>query len=490
MIAKTISSSNMTYIGQEESGVISFKGIPYAKPPVGKRRWKAPEDLDPEPKRIEAFSYGSPCIQPVDENEPSSFGNQSEDCLTLNIWTRELEDAKKPVMVFIHGGGFIGGGSNDPLYDGKSFVKRNDIVLVSINYRVNIFGFLDLEELGGKAYADSKNLGILDQIKALEWINAHIHLFGGDLGNITIFGESCGGASVSLLMTIPKAKGLFHRVIAQSGTVNLVKNEETAKQIGRDFVKLTGARSVEDLLALDADQLRAYSGRLMDLYQYKSEIMFAPTADGKLIPLNPYQEIENGCAAGIDCMIGTTKDEMAYWRLYYPDLDDILEDYLNQQLSIIKKMSGIDAAAAQHRIQAGSAGPYQLANDILFHIPAIKFAKAQSRFANTWMYFFTWSSRIEGLGACHAIDLPFVFHNLKSGEWLTGKEPPVTLADRMQDAWVSFARNGNPAHHAIPAWPAYDPDKRSVMQIDENWRCTRGHVPEILRTKKSTQKVE
>src|SRR5690625_5252251 len=170
MMDSKVSTFYGVYSGKKENGIVSFKGIPYAKPPTGSLRWKAPQSLEKSTHEMEAINYGSSCIQPIDEIEQSSLETQSEDCLTLNIWTKELESTKKPVMVYIHGGGYIAGASSNPVYDGENFVKRNDIVFVSINYRVNIFGFLNLEEIGGKEYEDSKYLGTLDQIKALEWI--------------------------------------------------------------------------------------------------------------------------------------------------------------------------------------------------------------------------------------------------------------------------------------------------------------------------------
>lgn len=464
------------YVGKKnESGVICFKGIPYAKPPVGEWRWKRPAPLEPSNEVIEAFEFGLSCVQPIDEIELSSVQPQGEDCLTLNIWTKELDVANKPVMVFIHGGGYIGGGANDPVYEGVHFVNRHDVVFVSITYRCNVFGFMDLEDIGGSEYADSKNLGMLDQIQALKWIKENIEHFGGDANNITIFGESAGGSSVSLLMTIPEAKGLFHKVIAQSGTFNFKKTVEMAKQITKDFIRITGTSTMEELQFLSTDELRHYCSRLMKEYGYGHELMFSPVTDGKLIPEKPDESIRNGCAADVKLMIGTTLDELAYWKLYYANLED--DDEMHDFLTQICRVNGPDLNQSKDLINEYLSleepkNMMPLANEVLFRIPSIRFAQYQAKHAPTWMYLFKWPSGVEGLGACHAAEVPFVFYTLnsQSAKAFIGENPPKTLADQVQDAWVSFAQNGNPSHPNIPDWPAYDENKRNTMIIHNEWK--------------------
>lgn len=472
-VAKTLHG---TFIGKEnKNGVISFKGIPFAKPPVGNLRWKRPAPLEPSDEVFEAFEFGLSCVQLIDENELSSVQVQGEDCLTLNIWTRGSNVANKPVMVFIHGGSYVGGGSNNPAYNGENFVNRNDIVFVSITYRCNVFGFLDLEEIGGPEYADSKNLGILDQIQALKWIKENISNFGGDANNITIFGESAGGSSVSLLMTIPEAKGLFHKVIAQSGTFNFKKTVEMGKQITKDFTRIAGINTMEKLHNLSIDELRHYFLLLINEYSYGVTLMFSPVTDGKLIPEKPDESIRDGCAADIKLMIGTTLDEFAYWKLYYDNLED--DEEMNDFLTKVCRINGPDLSRFEKMINEylsfeRPTKVMSLANEIIFRIPAIRFAEFQAKHAPTWMYLFTWPSKIEGLGACHAVETPFVFHNLNDPmvELFLGENPPVALADQMQDAWVSFAKNDEPSHPNIPDWPAYDGEKRKTMIMHNEWK--------------------
>lgn len=476
MNVKTIIGKYGQYLGRKEDSIISFKGIPYAQSPIGSLRWKAPRKLEPSESIIHALDFGYSCVQPIDEIELASLRPQGEDCLTLNIWSRNTESEKKPVMVFIHGGGYIGGGSSDPLYDGKNFPKRNDVVMVSINYRCNVLGFMDIEEIGGAEYADSKNLGILDQICALEWIQENIHLFGGDPNNVTIFGESAGSGSVSLLMTSPRAKGLFNKVIAQSGGLIMYKSPEKAKEYAKDFVKHTGVSSMEELLSLSADEIRDACVRLMKAYGYKSEIMFAPVADGRIILENPYESIENGCASDIKLIVGTTEEELNYWKLYYDHFENEIPKFLEDQFKVMEpnlceyKEINEEYLARKSALSLGQRY-LDLSVELMFRIPSIKLAELHSKHADTWMYLFTWQSNIEGLGACHAIDVPFVFHSLdsESGLSFTGKNPPKKLADRTQDSWVAFARTGNPNHVGIPKWPKYDDFSRKTMIINEEW---------------------
>lgn len=466
-----------SYVGAEdENGVISFKGIAYAKPPAGSLRWKSPMKPDESDNVYEALEFGHSCVQPINELAPASLLEQGEDCLNLNIWTKEINREKKPVMVYIHGGSYIGSGASDPWYYGDNFVKRHQIVFVTIDYRCNVLGFMDLEEIGGAAYKDSKNLGILDQICALEWIKENIDRFGGDPNDITVFGESAGGISVSLLLTVPKASGLFQKAIVESGTLNMHKSLQKGKDQARDFLTLTGKNTMEELLQLDQDEIREACIQLMVEYGYKSEIMFAPVADGELIPFDPYDSIRNGVAKDINLMIGTTADEVCYWKLYYEDIENqtkkILEDECDMlSMDIGKYENEINGYLAMQDQQPMVDRYLSMFSEIMFRVPSIKLAESQSVYADTWMYIFAWPSQIEGFGACHAIELPFVFHNEENPDLISfaGENLPTSLADRTQDAWVAFARTGNPSHDGIPPWPKYDEEKRQTMIIHEEW---------------------
>ena len=262
-----VSCRNGTFIGQKEEQVRSYKGIPYALPPVGDLRWKRPVPAEEDRGVYEAFYYGKSGIQTKAETERASLYPQGEDCLTLNIWTSDaVSTAGKPVMVFFPGGGYGWGGTADPLYDGQQFVRKwQDVVLVTVNYRIGLMGFMDFSVVeGGEAFAESGNLGLLDQVCALEWIQDNIAGFGGDPDQVTIFGESAGGSSVSLLPLMEGTEGLFRRIIAQSGTVQFTFSREESRSLTRKLLQKTGASSMEDLMALSEEELMEVNASLND----------------------------------------------------------------------------------------------------------------------------------------------------------------------------------------------------------------------------------
>ena len=309
--ALAVKCHNGTFVGTERDGVRSFKGIPYAMPPVGRRRWKAPEAAARDDGVYEARFFGKSCIQTEEASERASLYMQGEDCLTLNIWTccrNEESSADKAVMVFIHGGSYGWGGSSDPLYDGHNFVQRHrEVVLVTINYRIGLFGFIDFSKVkGGEAYRESGNLGLLDQICALNWIRRNIRGFGGDPEKVTLFGESAGASSVSLLPLIDSAQGLFKRVIAESGSIAFTYSREEAQALTAKLLGETGASCMEELEAIEEDSLRKINKKLNDHNIF-------PVRDGIVLPEDLYEAYQGGKGAGIDMLIGTNADETRYW---------------------------------------------------------------------------------------------------------------------------------------------------------------------------------
>jgi para-nitrobenzyl esterase len=302
---------NGTFVGKTSEGVTAFRGIPFASPPVGKLRWKEPVPVVASDGVYEACVNGPSPIQTKLESERASQYFQSEDCLYLNVWTADgYAGQKRCVMVFIHGGAYGWGGTADPLYDGHNFVKAHpEIVLVTIAYRVGIAGFIDFSNVpGGEAYATSGNLGLLDQICALQYVQGNIHAFGGDPTKVTIFGESAGGGSVSLLPLIPEAKGLFSRVIAESGSVALTYSRKECLGLTRRLLKETKARRMEDLLALTTEQLQTVNEKLNDYNNF-------PERDGIVLPEDLYAAYERGDAQPVEMLLGTNADELRYWIL-------------------------------------------------------------------------------------------------------------------------------------------------------------------------------
>jgi para-nitrobenzyl esterase len=459
----------------EGAGVVAFRGIPYAKPPVGALRFKPPRPAIPWSGIRDATRFGPVEPQPPDDYETASQCPQSEDCLTLNVWTPSVETGGRPVMVWIHGGGWMYGSSRDEWYDGAALAKRGDVVVVSINYRLGVFGFLYLGKVAGEQYAQSGNLGLLDQVAALNWVKQNIAAFGGDPGNVTIFGESAGSMSVSTLMTVPAAKGLFHRVIAESGALNTVRTTRYADKVTRRFMDELGATGIEDLTSYTTDQLLKAECALTSL-NVETDTLFGPVVDGSVLTEPPLRAIEKGAARDIELMTGTNLDEIRYWSLYIPGLVALPIKVVLPLAPTLQAAMGdrVDSIVGSYRsrrigVREGSIS-MAIATDVMFRIPQIRFAEAQSKQnPRTWMYLFKWPSESNyELRSCHAIEIPFVFGNLHAPlvDEILSPSPPVKLSEMMQDTWIAFAKTGNPANGSIPRWPAYDGKTRATMVLD------------------------
>ena len=274
---------NGIFVGKSEGDVLAFRGIPFAKPPVGELRWKAPEAAEDCTDVFESYYNGKSPIQTEWPSEQASYYPQGEDCLYLNLWKNQAGPTeKKPVMVFFHGGAYGWGGTVDPLYDGRNFVtKQSDIILVTVGYRTGLMGFVDLSYLeGGEDFPDAPNLGLLDQIEALRWVQKNIAAFGGDPDNVTIFGESAGGGSASLLPIIPQAKGLFRRAIAESGSVVLTFSKEECRDFTRRLIREAGTKKMSDLMALSEEQLQKIRKSLRKMRKIHGHLCLFDLNDG------------------------------------------------------------------------------------------------------------------------------------------------------------------------------------------------------------------
>ena len=297
----------------DKQGVKTWLGIPFAQPPVGKLRWQAPQSLKPSNKTFDAKKFGFTACQDIDKNEGASGNPQSEDCLTLNIFTRG-NGKNLPVMVFIHGGGFQNGGPADPLYNGSNFAAAHDVVIVTINYRLNVFGFVNFGAIDS-SFEDSGYLGIKDQVAALQWIKENIATFGGNPDNITIFGESAGSVSVMLLAVTPAAKNLFQKAIPQSGNSYMYNTPEYSAPLAEIYMEMGGAKSMRDMMKKSADELLQLYVKVSDSRGTATEMDYVPTFDGKFLPLDPFKALKDGGARGIKFLTGTTADEWRYWFL-------------------------------------------------------------------------------------------------------------------------------------------------------------------------------
>ncbi len=473
--------------------VMRFTHIPYARAPLGEFRFLAPGSAVKWEGVRDGTEHGPSCIQPYDEVEANSLLEQSEDCLWLSIWTQGLDDRKRPVMVFIHGGGFIGGGAGADFYDGTQFSERGDVVLVSIQYRVGITGWLDLEELGGEAYRNSKNNGLLDQLEALRWINANISNFGGDPDNITIFGESAGSSSVLTLMVMPAAKGLFQKVIGQSCTFDYHRTAERCRNTTRKFLQITNISRIDKVLELKSSQIVDVLTRMSEESPYPSDWLFGPIFDGDILPNDPYAYIREGNTADIPVMHGTTADEYQLWLLYSGDqirkdprkelgrfvqeIVRITDDQLDRLVEIQKSLYPQRSEIEQY---------LDITSWMFFRYPHSRLSAVQSPQAPVWQYLFTWKSpNHTDLGAYHGIEMDFVFHHpagrqIRDTSIFKGIDPPIQLIDQVQDAWLAFARNGDPNHKGLPHWPRYQDTDRPTMIFGENCGAKDNINPEML----------
>jgi para-nitrobenzyl esterase len=459
--------------GSVADGVHAFKGIRYAAAPFGADRLRPPRQVDPWDGVRDALTYGPKAPQlpyppPVDVLIPE-LAVPGEDCLSLSIWSSDL-GAAGPVMVWIPGGAFEFGTGAAPAYDGSRFA-RDGIVCVTINYRVGADGFLYLGD--GNA-----NLGLLDQVAALEWVQENIAAFGGDPGNVTIFGESAGGMSVGTLLSMTRAEGLFRRAIAQSGAAHQVISAATAQRVGQRLAEKLGVAATRGAIAaVPLDRLLQAQAELKaDLAAHPdperwgevaaSMMPWQPVIDGEVIPARPIDRIVAGAGADIDVMVGTTADE---WRLFLVATGAI-EHVTAEALAGAVAAYGlpVEATLAAYRAAHPNAGAGDLLaaiqTDWWMRIPAIRLADAHAKSTSaTYMYEFAWRSpQFNGLlGACHSLEIAFVFDTLGNGtEPLLGTDPPQQLADTMHAAWVAFAASGD------CGWPKYDLSRRATMRFD------------------------
>ena len=457
---------NGIFVGARLGDLTAFHGIPFAKPPVGCLRWKAPQPPEDCSDVFEAYYNGKTAIQTEWYSEQASYYPQGEDCLYLNLWlNRSDESRSKPVMVFFHGGSYGWGGTADPMYDGARLVgKHPDIILVSAAYRIGLTGFVDFTSVkGGEDYPDAPNLGMLDQIEALRWVKENIAAFGGDPDNVTIFGESAGGGSASLLPMIPQAKGLFRRAIAESGSVALTFSKQECQPYTEKLMKAAKASCMNDLLQLSEDDLKRINEELNDYNNF-------PQRDGRLIPFDPYLPYTEGATADVDLMIGTNSDEMNYW---IGEIGGIVPYRVSMTVKFendLKKLGNDDKKRVREFIHSLSGHNLwrmsEFYNETMFRLPAIR--QAEGHAANggrTYMYYWTTHSAIPMRRACHAVELAYVFGNLEETIY-TGQRVDETQSDRVMQMWTNFARNGDPSTDDLE-WDPYSADTRNTMILVE-----------------------
>ena len=463
---------NGTFVGRKKENVIVYRGIPYVgKQPVGDLRWKAPVDVAPDDGVYEAY-YNAKSAYGNGQLETGSLYYLDEDCLYLNVFKAdEANDVKKPVMVWIHGGAFEAGGTIDPMFDCINLIKENpDVIVVTIAYRLGVMGFLHLSHLeDGKDYQDSQNLGLLDQVKALKWVHENIAAFGGDPDNVTIFGESAGAGSCTLLPLIEGSHQYFKRLIAESGSVNLTRSTEEAIECTNKLLDELGCKTVGDLLKVDGQKVFEASA-VNFLHQF-------PERDGKHLPTDTFEAYANGAAKDISILVGCNKDEMNFFvSSFGPEGWDQFAE--TRKKGKFAQMPADEKALVESYMKDVKGDDFQpfasLLSQSWFNVPIIRLSEEQTKAGGkAFTYYFTPESPDPVMKCGHAIELSVVFnHPEMSAD--TGRTFDETFCKTMRKMWVQFAKTGNPSLTAdlspdgkAKEWPLYDLKDKKVMVLDE-----------------------
>ncbi len=483
-MSSTVSVGSGRLLGDDDAGVHVFRGVPYAAPPIDERRWKAPQPVQPWEGVRDATRPGLAVLQ---EMMPPPFGSplppMGDDCLNLNVWTPDPGADGLPVFVWIHGGAFVSGSGIEDVYDGASFARQG-LVCVTINYRLGAQGFWHLADHFPEL-VDSGNVGMLDQIAALQWVHDNIAAFGGDPGKVTIAGESAGGMSVGTLLAMPRARGLFQRAILQSGAGHNGIEASNASMIARHLLDALGVVP-GDLAALHAvtpDRLlEAQAALTLEMQTTRNPLRFGaaagsampfqPTIGTAALPERPIDAVASGSAADVDIMVGTTMEESLVFVVAMADMFN--DEMVSMTMDAVFAGQGA-TALEKYRARRPDAAPHEIVGavetDRMFRVPAVRLADAQTAHnANVWMYRFDWRTPVfdGAFGACHALELSYVFNNLGSAmaAGFNGPDAPPALADVMHRAWAQFVATGSPAHEALPEWPHYDITDRATMSFD------------------------
>jgi para-nitrobenzyl esterase len=489
--------------GVAEGGVLVFRGVRYARAAEGELRWRAPA----QPESWAGVRDSATSAPPAPQRPGTltrmlgfSAADASEDCLALDLWTPALDLARRPVLVWIHGGSFTSGAGSMPVYDGADLARREDVVVVTLSYRLGGLGFLAWP---GARQADADaNLGLLDSLAALAWVREHADRFGGDAERIVLMGESAGAMAIGSLLAAPRARGLFRRAILQSGAAANVSPPEQAERVAARFFAELGLRPGDFAAARRAPVeavLGAQDRTLAGVWREIRGLAFQPVCDGSfaesaLLPGPPLPAIAAGAARGVDLLLGTNLDENKLWALTDPKLRELDDEALLRRVA--RSLGRQDAPRPElaRRLVEGyrsartgraSCEPSELwhaiETDRLFRWPAIRLAESQARaHAAVHAFLFTWPSpALEGaLGSCHGVDIPFVFGTLRvrGVPPLVGEGPACErLSRRIQAAWAAFARSGDPSHADLGAWPRYDARRRATQILGAE--CSVANAP-------------
>ncbi len=494
--------------GTLNDGINIFWGIPYGAPTSGPNRFRPPVEPAPWPETRDATRPGPIAPQPTALIEAHkdllsklrvylSHGDElpltSEDCLTVNVFTPAVGDGvRRPVMVWFHGGAQTAGSANEPEYDGRHLAARGDVVVVTVNHRLGVLGYLYLGALGGAGYERSGNAGTLDLVAALRWVRDNIASFGGDPGCVTIFGESGGGQKVATLMAMPAAHGLFHRAIVQSGVARTktLPDPDGATATAREVLRELGIPESEAwrLQRVPISTLMDASSTVTARIAGNSALpaaqgnVWQPVLDGIVLSRHPWNTAqEEWGRSGVPLLIGTTADELSTFN----PTDDLSDAELLAALTMVPPARAAEVIEVYRSGRPGHSNRQRLnliVTDWLMRAPSIDLAELYSRSADAPAYLFllSWVSPVLGgvYRAFHGLDIPLMFHHPADVPAIAGSPNGIAISDQMADAWIAFARTGNPDHPGIPHWPAYSAQGRSTMVFDADTRLENDPWPE------------
>jgi para-nitrobenzyl esterase len=490
---ETVATGSGKVRGLAQNKVQVFKGIRYGASTEGAGRFMPPAKVAAWTNVKEVYEFGPRAPQlnnqfkgqvPPEFESMDPEGLMSEDCLCLNLWTASVgRTHQRPVMVWLHGGGFTTGSGAFICYDGTELARKHDVVAITLNHRLNVFGYLYLPEVGGGKYANASNVGMLDIVAALEWVRDNVEAFGGDPNNVTIFGQSGGGGKVSALMAMPSAKGLFHRAIVESGADVRGVPAAAGTKSAEAFIAKLGLQpnQVDQLQAMPIDQLLTTMGSMTGGgAPGAGGLALAPVVDGKTLPSNPFDPTAPELSANVPLLIGTTETEVTFFPGQILDPIDAadLHARVKQTLRVAddSKVDDLIAVYRKDRPDATNTDLYLIiASDATFRAGVLVEAdrKAQQDKAPCYQYYFTWRSPVRDgkLRSFHTLEIPFVFDNVDAAQSMTGDgSDRHALAAKVSGAWVAFARTGDPNHAGIPHWPPFDTTARSVMIINDEWK--------------------